>query len=368
MDIGSYRLNERLANASIPSWRLKAIHGAHVFASAGFPMHIESTDELLNLLDTMQENRFDSFINELGGLDDAEQAAFVEALADYCLFFRINFPGKEALMPLSTMIAHFTLAKKLRGLGARRILEIGPGCGYLSFFLKDWNGLEKYCQIETAESFYLLQNLVNKYVFGHQFRECAQGDWAGQAASPIVSTAAFQGAHVEISQRIALSLPARCWHYPWWRLGELVEQRFDVVTSNANLNEFSRGAFDQYVWLIDRVLAPEGCMLVQCPGGGPLPMDYIFQQLLSIRLMPVAIVDGNADALGGPTFALPNILFVREKHPSFAKYAGVPLTLPRFDANDPLLRNVYLPGSNAGRRLRSATEILAAVADRLKRL
>jgi hypothetical protein len=368
MDIGSYRLNERLANAAIPSWRLKAIHGAHIFAAAGFPMHIDSTDELRNVLDTMQENRFPGFVEELGGFDEEEEAAFVDALVDYCLFYRINFPGREALMPLSTMVAHFALARKLKGLAPRRILEIGPGCGYLSFFLKRWTNLENYSQIESAESFYLLQNLVNKYVFGHHFHERAQGDWTDNAAFPIVSTAAFQGASVEISHRIPISLPAKCSHYPWWRLGDLVEQRFDVVTSNANLNEFSRGAFDQYVWLIDRVLAQDGCMLVQCPGGGPLPFDYILQQLLDIRLMPVAIVNADGSVPGAPRFALPNLLFVREKHSLFAKYANAQLVVPRFDANEPLIRKVYFPMPGRQRRPRSAGDILAAVTERLKKI
>jgi hypothetical protein len=368
VDIGSYRLNERLANAAIPSWRLKAIHGAHIFAAAGFPLRVDSTDELVNLLDTMQENRYQVYLRELGGLDDSDQAALVDALVDYCLFFRSNFAGGDAVMPVSTMIAHLALSRKLRGLGARRILEIGPGCGYLSFFLKARVDLESYSQIETAESFYLLQNLVNKHVFGHRFCEYAQSDWSKHAASPILEANAYRGEHLEISPRIRLSLPQKCFHYPWWRLGDLVEKRFDVVTSNANLNEFSRGAFDQYVWLIDRVLEQDGCLLVQCPGGGPLPMDYIFQQLLGKRLMPIAMVAADSDVPGAPRFAVANFLFVREKHRLFARYSNLPLAMPRFDAGDPLIRDVYLATSNRARLAVSPEQLVAAVAERLNKL
>jgi hypothetical protein len=370
MDIGSYRLNERLAKAAIPSWRLKAIHGAHVFANAGFPLQVESTDELFNLLDTMQEGRFAQFQAELGGFGERDVATFVDALVDFCLFFRIHFPGRLAPVPLSTMIAHLLVAKKLRGLRARRILEIGPGCGYLSFFLKSHPGLENYTQIETTESFYILQNLVNKHVFGHRFRECAQADWSQQAATPVLDSAANQrAAHIEISQRLALDTPEICRHYPWWRLGELTAQRFDVVTSNANLNEFTQGAFLQYVWLIDRVLAQDGFLLVQDMGGGPLPLDFIVQRLLEIRLMPVVIVNPGALSPGGPSFGLGNFLFVREQHPLFARYANAgQIQVPRFDADEPLVRAVFSLAADQSRRSIAPEQILAAVSERLKSL
>jgi SAM-dependent methyltransferase len=370
MDIGSYRLNERLAKAAIPSWRLKAIHGAHVFANAGFPLQVESTDELCNLLDTMQEGRFAQFQAELGGFGAQDEADFVNALVDFCLFFRTHFSGRQAPLPLSTMIAHLLLAKKLRGLRARRILEIGPGCGYLSFFLKSHLGLENYTQIETTESFYILQNLVNKHVFGHRFRECAQGDWSQLAAAPLLDSAANQrAAYIEVSQRLGLETSEICRHYPWWRLGELTGQRFDVVTSNANLNEFTQGAFLQYVWLIDRVLARDGVLLVQDIGGGPLPLDFIVQRLLEIRLVPAVIVNPGALSAAGPAFGLSNFLFVREQHPLFARHAASEqIQIPRFDPDEPLVRAVFSLAEDRSRRQLLPGQIVAAVAERLKKL
>jgi SAM-dependent methyltransferase len=366
MDIGSYRLNQRLAKAAIPSWRLMAIHGAHVFRQAGFPLEIDSTDELVNLLDTMHENQFDPFVAELNGLDDGEVATLLDALVDYCRFFRVHFPGAQAPIPLSTMVAHLAIALKLRGLGtARRILEIGPGCGYLSFFLGRWPELASYAQIESAESFYILQNLVNKHVFAHRFRDFAQADW-GPAAAAIGRLAAGVS-DLELSARLAVDFPAVCSHYPWWRIDDLANQQFDVITSNANFTEFSEGAFRQYVQLIDRCLAPDGCLLIQCLGGGSLDPVLLLRGLVGIRLVPVVATNVKGGVVAaGQWFALPNFLFVRERHPAAQRYARETLALPLYEPDDPFVSGVFARATTGQRRRVGAAEILGALEARLK--
>jgi hypothetical protein len=366
MDIGSYRLNERVAKTAIPSWRLKAIQGAHVFRQVGFPIEIESTDELVNLLDTMHENQFDAFMTELDGMAEDEIDALLDALVEYCRFFRIHFPAAEAPIPLSTMIAHQAIAMKLRSLGmARRILEIGPGCGYLSFFVGRWPTLENYAQIESAESFYILQNLINKHVFGYRFCDHAQVDWGAKAAQ--IGKLASEVDYLEVPTRMAVSFPTVCNHYPWWRIDELAEQKFDVVTTNANVTEFSEDAFKQYVQMIDRCLSLDGCVFIQCFGGGRLEPIKIFRGLLGIRLIPVvAMTPVGGQTIMGKHFVLPNFLFVRERHPLAAKYARGTLSFPLFEPDDPFVRNVFMPQTGAARRRVSSAEILAALAVRLK--
>lgn len=365
MDIASYRLNERLASAALPTWRIKAIQNPIVFQAGGFPVRVESTDELVGVLDTMQENLFLNFVKELGGMDDRDLATLVDALVDYCMFYRTNFPGRDAPLPLSTMIAHLTLSKKLQALGRpHRILEIGPGCGYLSFFLKSWSDLEDYSQVETTESFYVLQNLVNKHVFGHRFREYAQTDLEGRAATPI--TAQIGIPDTEISPRVQLNMAATCHHFPWWQLGQVAKKQFSVVTTNATLNEFTEGALRQYVWLIDQCLAADGCLLVQCYGGGPGSLDKILQSLFSIRLAPVTLALQGDASVAGKYFAKPNLLFVRERHPLFTKYAKPKLTLPLFDPSDLLVRAVY-GVEGEGRREVAVDELLTLVIEHLAR-
>lgn len=371
MDIASYRLNERAAKASIPSWRLMAVQGPHVFRSVGFPVEVESADELFNLLDTMHENRFVRVIAELGGLDNADLELLLDALVDYCKFFRVNFPGKEAPIPLSTMTAHLAIAKKLKGLGtARRILEIGPGCGYLSFFLRSWKELINYTQIESAESFYILQNLVNKHVFSHRFRDHAQGDWQARGAADIGALLASgpgqRHAGFEMSLRLPLELPLTCHHYPWWLIDQLADQEFDVVTSNANFTEFSEGAFHQYVALIDRCLAADGVLLMQDLGGGPLSPEIILRELAGIGLAPVVAMEHlGASNIAGRSFACANYLFVRQKHPKFQQYANPMLKLPVLDFDDPFVQSVYVSDASSNRKNMSVGEVFQALKERL---
>jgi hypothetical protein len=366
MDIGSYRLNERLANAVLPSWRIKAVQRPHVFHTHGFPVHVDSTDELVSVLDTMQENRFARYLSELGGLDETDLATLVNALADYCLFFRTHFPAREAPLPLSTMIAHLTLAKKLRGIGPPyRILEIGPGCGYLSFLLRQWTDLQDYCQIETTESFYILQNLINKFLFRHRFRDLAQTRWEPDQAAGFVTASSAAAHATEISPRIPLDIEPTCRHFPWWRIGDVAKEQFNVVTTNATLNEFSADAFRQYVWLIDQCLAKDGCLLVQCYGGGPAPLDNILQSLFAIKLAPVVLMLDSEVTFAGKFFTNSNLLFVRERHPLYNRYATPKVTVPLFEPQNLLVKAVYLPESAGPRREVAAIEIAARVAKQL---
>jgi hypothetical protein len=226
--------------------------------------------------------------------------------------------------------------------------------------LKNWHDLEDYAQIETTESFYILQNLVNRHLFGHQFQDYARlAD--GASAMPITEQLGFHD--TEISPRIRLDLPTVCRHFPWWQLGRVAKQRFNIVTTNASLTEFSEGAFRQYAWLIDQCLAPDGCLLVQCHGGGPGSLEKILRTFFAIKLAPVALVVQPGATSSEKFFATSNFLFVREQHPLFSKYAQA-TQLPGFDPNDVLARAVYGVG-NGPRREVSPEEIVEMVTQRM---
>jgi hypothetical protein len=229
--------------------------------------------------------------------------------------------------------------------------------------LKNWDDLEDYAQVETTESFYILQNLVNRHLFGHRFHDYARVS-DGASAMPITETLGFH--HTEISPRIAVDLPTVCRHFPWWQLGRVAKERFNIVTTNAALTEFSDDAFRQYAWLINECLAPDGCLLVQCHGGGPGSLENILRTFFAIKLAPVAMVVQPAVTVADKFFATSNFLFVREQQPLFAKYATA-TTLPSFDPNDALPRAVYGIG-NTPRRDVSPEEIVGMVTQRMAKL
>jgi hypothetical protein len=125
-------------------------------------------------------------------------------------------------------------------------------------------------------------------------------------------------------------------HFPWWKLNTLFadKQRYDVVTSNANLNEFTKNALYDYLTIFRDVLKNDGIFLVQCtgfPAHGTL--DTLFDTLHEFRFAPlfcglaVENVGTSQRSLtksyaacgcDKKSFALNNLVMVKEGHPLFA--------------------------------------------------
>lgn len=347
MDAANYRRAETLARQVMSTWRLGQAHHPAAFEQAGFPLRVESAADLFQLLDTMQEQRFRPYQEEMGGLSEPEVGEFAGALAAHAEFVGRAFHASRAPLPLATMLAHYALATKIKGWPTHRdVLEIGPGCGYLSFFL---DGIDRYDQVESCESFYLLQYLVNDH--------CLAGDQVEHAAlDPFVTRASLCAEPAGTELTIPVNRPApRCHHWPWWKLGEVSTQRYDIVTANACLNEFSEAALMQYADLVDKVLRDDGALIVQCFGGGATPTKTIIETFLKRGLVPLLLAEA-----GHPSkrWAVPNALWVRSRHPTavgrkiFSSAIG---TLA-----DPLAAGVYAvkPGP---RRIYGASEIAERV-------
>lgn len=360
-----YRRNERLAKAQLPTWRLSQTHNVDHFERSGFPVRIASIAEVGQLLDTMQENRFASYMREIGGLTEAEYASLIEVCKDAVVFQLAYLPTRKPILPISTLLSSFALYRKFRGVDPnfRSVLEIGPGCGYLSLFLRRHGALQNYSQIEACESFYILQNLVNVHCFGPRFEERA----FVPSEAPVLdyfSPAATRPGYTELSPTIRIpQRRALCSHYPWWRIGELItnDVRFQIVTSNANLLEFNASALDDYLVLLHRVMEPEGVFLVQCTGytaSGTLDslIDKIWESgfatlMFALNDKPIAapqlagssslLAHLKGEATGASAFAVNNCLFVKTGHPLFEKYRNRAGRHPNIVANETLVHEVF---------------------------
>jgi SAM-dependent methyltransferase len=380
LDIQTYRAGEQLAKSRIPSWRVSQIHNVDHFEHAGFPVRINSVRELGQIVDTMQENRFEGYMAELGGLSRDEYDLILETCKDAVRFQLTFLPHRPPVLPISTLLSAFALYKKMLGAGAgnRSILEIGPGCGYLSFFLRRHAALANYSQIEACESFYIFQNLVNVFCFGPRFDERA----LPHEDTPAVDYFTNPRADMEFSPAVRLGgVAPLCSHYPWWRIGEIVSREisFDIVTSNANLLEFNATALDDYLSLVHRSLKPEGVFLVQCTG---YPANGTVAQLLekirdkgfaplifATAQEPVRFAEGGAlpnllDRLadsgrGSVRYTTNNAVFVRAGHPLFQKYYEPRNFTTRFVAPEPLVKSMFFDRS-AERRAYTAVEFLEA--------
>lgn len=325
LEPSTYRRNERLAREQLTTWRTAAAHSLEHFEKIGFPVRIDSIAEVGQLLDTMQEGRWDAYMAELGGLTDTERELFVAVCCDVLLFQMIYLPARGPAVPLTTLLSSFVLYRKCIGVDAdfRSVLEIGPGCGYLSFFLRGHGPLRNYSQIEACESFYILQNLVNVHCFGHRFDERAHL-WTPR--------------------------PGVCSHYPWWRLKEFQAfgPRFQIITSNANLLEFSVAALDEYLALAHKLLLPSGVFIVQCPGAPSNGVDAAGMDAKLAANGFQVLSQGQP-----PEFAVANFLFVRTDYPMRKDYC--PDTLVKM-----------LHARPPGRRPYSMAEILASVTSKMK--
>lgn len=378
MDAASYRLSETLAKRGMRSLRQTGIHAPEFFESTGFLTRVESMEDLVVLLDVMHNNRFDDFVAELGGLTDADMAELLDAFAEYARFFLTQFPSSEIPIPLSGMLSQYAIALKLRGIPERRtVLEIGPGSGLLSFFLARDPGIERYDQVEATESFYLLQSLVSRHVYGTRFLDHAQLDTRSAGLGGI-DFEAVRTRHRDIlpnyeqPQSLTVERRPRAEHFPWWRLEDVAARRYDVVTSNANLTEFSETALRYYAALFVTVLKPTGVLLAQCPGGGRTSGDVALRALMDVGLRPLVIAARYIGRNPKHPAALPegkqlttaNLVFLPPGHPAYERATDPSQKLPIIDATDPLTRSIMGLDWDKG-PVRSRDEVMAAVAERI---
>jgi SAM-dependent methyltransferase len=338
LDFALYRASESLAISSLDSWRQREMHYVDHFENTGFPVRVNNVSELGQILDTMQENRFDKYMSELGGVSPEEFKQLIDACKNFLSFLRTNFPNRQPFVPLSTMLSAAAVHFRLRAYNPNysSLLEIGPGCGYVSFFLSNHGAMENYSQIEACESFYLLQNLINVHVFRSKFLDFAYPD--GKNADCFVSSSPnFE----DLSLLDLPSEPERCRHYPWWKIGQLASGGavFDAVTSNANLLEFKPQARADYISLIKQVLKSDGVFYVQCTGfNAHGNVEDLFSQLYESGFAPLFSVqegvpvefENNASTgllksltrnkTTNITFTVRTLVLVKESHPLFKKY------------------------------------------------
>jgi hypothetical protein len=383
LEISDYRLGEQLGRSTISNWRIGETHLVDHFIRVGFPVRIESRHEVGQLIDTMQEKRFERFMTELGGLTATEVESFTDALVSSVKFQMAHLPRRKPCVPFSTMLSSLVLYKKIVGFkpNVESVLEVGPGCGYLSHFLALHETLRDYSQVEACESFYVLQSMVNSYLFGHEFRDLAVTA-VGDRALHI---------HRDLEQPVVLTdeeTPAhRCFHYPWWMLGKLHDRvgKYDVVTSNANLNEFTRNALYEYLTIFSRVMKDDGIFLVQCTG---FPAHGSTEDLMEVlhkfgfaslfcgmaeeNVRTNMLVSGRYRSHGfhRKRFALNNLLLVKKGHPYYDANIGLKNYGHGHASEFPRLSHIYEGGTDesyarTSRRVYSIDETLKSVRTKL---
>jgi hypothetical protein len=202
-------------------------------------------------------------------------------------------------------------------------------------FFAQHPGLQNYTSIEACESFYLLQSLLGTHVFGSGYREYAAIPKHSVSSSSWQGEPVFPASDYEHLHALDLSKSPRhreiSSHFPWWRIPDLAScgRTFDVITSNANLNEIAPNALKEYLSLSNQLLADDGIFFFQCPGWNHDGRDTM-RFMHDAGFAPLFLGEGNIELrLGSPdgteervikqAFTVPNGVLVKRGHPLWAE-------------------------------------------------
>lgn len=217
LDIASYDEAERLQKAALGTQTHVAFSPV-TFRIRSFPDHVTGEEELpqfsenMNMLasstpwlDTIHIARHEAdLINRVNvQVLDVNTKVFGTRVAPYGTAIR--------MLPLLRFITAFANRFYDRPL---RILEIGPGAGYLGTMLVEAG--HSYVAVDATQGFYLWQNRMWSHLFGDALRETALDD------------------------TLERSLTHKITHVPWWHFARMrsgLDWGIDLVISRAVLAE-----------------------------------------------------------------------------------------------------------------------------------
>ena len=198
-----------------------------LFQSIGYPFRITNPSELWRYHDMMKDNQFENLLNAIGSISTDEFNLLVKTSQQIRAYgtksLGIDGTGKKALLASLNylrIIENRVGVEKLSGL---KILEIGPGCGYLG--LLAWLKKYQYSAVENAQAMFLYQKSLWSSIIGDGYKDLSES---------------------EESSTVAVS------HIPWWIVADTNVNlpAFNVVICNHALAEMSKSALKFYLWRI----------------------------------------------------------------------------------------------------------------------
>ena len=210
--VENYNQAERAGRATVSNRVIEAF-SLEVFETLGYPCRIDSESELWRYHDVMQEGRFIQNLRLISSYSDHD-FDLVTTTAKQILSFSerelaIRNSGKHALT--RSLYQYQLLMKHRPHDGPLRILEIGPGSGYLGLLLA--NDGHQYFAMDAAQAFYLYQKKLWTDIYGSDYF-----DYSESSSRPD---------------------SAKITHIPWWQFANLSIPipNIDVVTINHALTE-----------------------------------------------------------------------------------------------------------------------------------
>lgn len=215
----TYDAAESAARVGLSNRAIQAF-GPITFSDFKYPCHISNNSEILHYVDVMHETKEARYFKpELHQFSREER----DRIIDVCDIVAHNTEKQfgRRIRPWMTPFAAMQMYRVISALEgvighSARVLEIGPGSGYLGAFLI--RAGNTYTAMDNAQAFYLWQNNLFRWMVGTEFVELAV-------------------------QANARSAPAsRVTHMPWWEFAGLREGSplsADIIVCDQALGEMS---------------------------------------------------------------------------------------------------------------------------------
>ena len=210
--VDKYNQAERVGRATVSNRAIESF-SLELWNTLGYPFKVDSESELWRYHDVMAEGRFKENLRLIGSYSEHDFDLVTKTAKQILGFSERHLPirnsGKYAL---TRSLYQFQLLMKHRPHdGPLRILEIGPGSGYLGMLLA--NDGHQYFAMDAAQAFYLYQKKLWSDIYGSDYF-----DYSESSSRPDTT---------------------KVTHIPWWQFANLSIPipDVDIVTINHALAE-----------------------------------------------------------------------------------------------------------------------------------
>lgn len=275
ISVHEYAISERTHSARLANLEIAAF-GPVVFNQLSFPHAVSDEQEIVRYVDSMHEDEAGNYYSSDFQVSEAE-LGLIEKIRENvreltCQNFRR--PIVPVIAPLGALKMFRVLSEisRLHGNKKLKIVEFGPGSGYLGAMLALCG--HQYVSIDIAQAMYLWQNRLYCKLFGDNFTELARDENPISADDKLIT------------------------HIPWWRLRELYDKPFantEIIVADRVVSEMSKNAFLFNAALSQRLLG------TRTASGGAVSSLIIFDSFGFKRNRPPEVVLSDFEVAGFST-------------------------------------------------------------------